>query len=148
MALWLHGCGNIESACLIAGTTPPARPLPAPSEVGEAPTATAACRDLALARLTCARRRSRRPRAGSRTRRSPRVEQVEPRLAVDGDQPPQQAIAFLEVRPAVDVVVGGVARADQAGVAPLVLGEHSMLPRARDRQRAKAAGRDPALPLN
>src|SRR6516162_8385985 len=50
MALWLHGWGNIESACLIAGTTPPARPLPAPSEVGEAPTATAACRDLALAR--------------------------------------------------------------------------------------------------
>src|SRR5262249_25123850 len=45
--------------------------------------------------------RSKRSRAGSRTRRSPRVEQVEPRLAVDGDQPLQQAVARLDGRPAV-----------------------------------------------
>src|SRR5262245_51021574 len=90
---------------------------------------------------------SRRPRAGSRTRRSPRVEQVEPRLAVDGDQPLQQAVARLDGRPAVGAVAGLV-HAPLAGVAPLVLREHSVLPRARDRQRAKAAERDPALPLN
>src|SRR6516225_3768867 len=27
MALWLHGCGNIESACLIAGTTRLSAPI-------------------------------------------------------------------------------------------------------------------------
>jgi hypothetical protein len=38
---------------------------------------------------------------------------------VDGEQPPQQAIAFLEVRPTIDVVVGGVARAERDPALPL-----------------------------
>src|SRR6516164_9020271 len=88
--------------------------------------------------------RSGRSRAGSRTRRSPRVE---PRLSVDGDQPLQQAVARLDGRPAVGAVAGLV-HAPLARVAPPVRGEFVLLPRVRDRQRAKAAGRDPALPLN
>src|SRR5262245_24436991 len=65
--------------------------------------------------------RSGRSRAGSRTRRSPRVEQVEPRLAVDGDQPLQQAVARLDGRPAVGAVAGLV-HAPLARVAPPVRG--------------------------
>src|SRR5262249_57042338 len=90
--------------------------------------------------------RSGRSRAGSRTRRSPRVEQVEPRLAVDGDQPLQQAVARLDGRPAVGAVAGLV-HAPLARLAPPVRGAFG-LPRARERQRARAAERDPALPLN
>jgi hypothetical protein len=67
---------------------------------------------------------------------------------VDGDQSPQQTVLLPDVRPPVDVIAAGVAQVPPAGVAPLVLREHSVLPRARDRQRAKAAERDSALPLN
>src|SRR5262245_37334038 len=89
--------------------------------------------------------RSGRSRAGSRTRRSPRVEQVEPRLAVDGDQPLQQAVARLDGRPAVGAVAGLV-HAPLAGVAPPVRGEPVLLPEAAPLERqprlahAEAAG--------
>src|SRR5262249_23908901 len=91
--------------------------------------------------------RSWRSRAGSRTRRSPRVEQVEPRHAVDGDQPLQQAVARLDGRPAGGAVAGLV-HPPLAGVAPPARWAPGLVPRARDRQRAKAGGRAPALPLD
>jgi hypothetical protein len=59
---------------------------------------------------------------------------------VDGDQPLQQAVARLDGGPAVGAVAGLV-HAPLARVAPPVRGEFVLLPRARDRQRAKAAGR-------
>src|SRR5215475_6619538 len=84
--------------------------------------------------------RSGRSRAGSRTRRSPRVEQVEPRLAVDGDQPFQQAVARLDGRPAVGAVAGLV-HAPLAGVAPPVRGEPVLLPEAAPLERQPVSRR-------
>src|SRR5262245_6247806 len=70
----------------------------------------------------------------SRTRRSPRVEQVEPGLAVDGDQSPQQTVLLPDVRPPVDVVAAGVVQVPPAGVAPLP-GELPELPQAPPLER-------------
>src|SRR5262249_19066068 len=65
--------------------------------------------------------------AGSRTRRSPQVEQVEPRLAVNGDQPLQQAVARLDGRPGGRALAGLVPPA-LVGIAAPGRGEPVLLP--------------------